>query len=351
MIRVAALTSGPDVPSARFRVRQHIPVLRKWDVEVTDFAPAIDSYRGIGWTPERAVGRAALRGLYLGLAAGKVLSRLPGVLASRRADLTWLERSLLPGRLSLEALLGKPIALDVDDAIWLGGPDAEAAAKSNARRAAVVLAGNAFLAEWFSAYCDDVRIVPTAVDTARFAPADPVSRSGPFTIVWTGLSTNFPYLESIEPALRRFFDGRPAELLVIADRPPAFRDLDPARIRFQQWSPEVEAVALRRAHAGIMPLGWTDWDRGKCGFKMLQYMASGLPVVVTPAGMNGEILAMGEIGFGASEEDEWIAALEAIESDPDEARRLGANGRRVVETHFSTEVISARIRDVFRSLG
>ncbi|HEY0594058.1 MAG TPA: glycosyltransferase family 4 protein [Thermoanaerobaculia bacterium] len=350
MIRVAALTSGRNVPSARFRVRQHIDPLRWWGIDVVESVPRIDAYRAIPWDPASRLGRFALRALYQGLIAGKTLSRLPGVLASRRADVTWLERGLLPGRLTLEPLLGTPLVLDVDDAIWMHGRQAERAAADTASRAAIVFAGNAFLAEWFSRYCRDVRVIPTAVDTDRFGIAGEGSRYDRFTIVWTGTSSNLPYLYAIEPALERFLAGREAELLVVSERAPRFRTIDSSRVRFVRWSPATEASAIGRAQVGVMPLGTSDWDRGKCSFKMLQYMACGLPVVATPTGMNRDLLEMDDIGFGPSSESEWVDALMALESDPDGARRLGSNGRKLVETRFSRNVVSVQIRDAFRSL-
>jgi glycosyltransferase involved in cell wall biosynthesis len=351
MMRVAALTSGRNVPSARFRVRQHIELLRGMGIDVTESTPAVGAYTSIPWSPSTAVGTSVLRGLYFGLTTSKMASRLPGLVASRRADITWLERGLLPGRPTLERWLGTPLVLDVDDAIWLSSPAGERAARSVASRAAVVIAGNRFLADWFSAWCDDVRVIPTAIDTARFSVADPPLENERFTIVWTGLSGSFPYLHGIEGALHRFLERWPAELRIVAERQPAFRSIDPGRVQFIPWSPQTEASSLASAQVGIMPLGLSDWERGKCSFKMLQYMASGLPVVVTPVGMNAEVLAMGEVGFGAVSEDDWVDALESIASDPERGRVLGRNGRDLVDERFSREVISDRIREVFESLA
>ena len=176
MIRVAALTSGKVVPSSRFRVRQHVEPLRALGFAVREYTPVIDKYAPLPAWPTGLSPRFAPQ-LYP-WQASKLIARLPGLVGSWRSDVTWLERELLPGRLTLEPLLRTPVVFDVDDAIWLSSPVAPAVARAVAERSAMVVAGNDYLADWFSNFTSKVRVVPTAVDTDRFFPLFGVPPAG-----------------------------------------------------------------------------------------------------------------------------------------------------------------------------
>jgi glycosyltransferase involved in cell wall biosynthesis len=348
VIRVAALTSGRNTPSSRFRVRQHIDALFSRGVNVKEFVPLIEKYRVLRRMPDGF--RFAERFLDAGLSVTKLAVRVPAVVNSWRHDVTWMERELFSGRATMEGLLKKPIALDVDDAIWLSGPHAARGAEKIARQASVVLAGNRYIGEWFSQFCSDVRLVPTAIDPQRFRPANRPPGERRFAIGWTGLSSSYGFLYDIEKPLEQFLSVSDAQLVVIADKPPAFRTIAANRIQFIRWSPDVEADALHQFDVGIMPLPENEWSRGKCSLKMLQYMAAGLPVVVSPVGLNQEILEMGTIGMAARTADDWISALLELQHHPDLRIRLGCEGRRIVEQHFSVPVIADKLAAVFRSI-
>jgi glycosyltransferase involved in cell wall biosynthesis len=275
-------------------------------------------------------------------------SRLPALAASRRADAVWLERVFAPGFDWLLRGLKGPIVLDVDDAVWLEGLAGRATPR-RARAATAVIAGNQYLADWFAAYCSQVHVIPTAIDCQRIQPA--ARSGGGFVIGWTGTSGNFPYLAAIEPALDVVLREVPgASLLVVADREPSLPRLAGRAVRFVPWSPASEVEALAAMDVGLMPLADDAWTRGKCSFKMLQYMAAGVPGVVSPVGMNREVLALGESGLAATATDDWIAALRALAADPERRARLGATGRAVALAHFDVPVVAARIAAVFRAL-
>jgi glycosyltransferase involved in cell wall biosynthesis len=353
MIRVAALTSGKNVPSTRFRIRQHIDPLRMAGIDVREYIPSI-------------VKRAYLLGLSQVESPGhyirpvgalwetlKLLTRGPGVIGSWKAKVTWLGREFFPGCLTLEPLLKRPYVFDVDDAIWLRRPFGRSAVSKIAKNAAIVLAGNTYLADWFSSHARDVRIVPTAVDTERFMPP-PLSNSHVnkrFVIGWTGLSANFKYIYEIETPLQRFLETHEdSELLMVADQPPSFHRIRPERVRYIKWFPGIEAEAVRQMDVGLMPLPNDEWTRGKCSFKMLQYMATSIPVVVSPVGMNTEILSMGTVGFAAVNEVDWYDALDYLYKDRVLANKCGATGRLIAEQHFSRTVVSSNIARIFKEL-
>lgn len=353
MIKVAALTSGRNVPSTRFRIRQHIEPLQKAGIDVREYVPSIVKLAYLLGLSQVESPGYYIRPLCALWEAVKLLTRGPGVMGSWRAQVTWLGREIFPGCLTLEPLLKRPYVFDVDDAIWLRRPFGRSAVSKIAKNAAIVLAGNTYIADWFSSYARDVRIVPTAVDTRRFIPPT-LSNSHDnkrFVIGWTGLSANFKYIYEIEPPLQRFLGTHEdSELLVVADQPPSFHILQPERVRYIKWSPGIEAEAVRQMDVGLMPLADDEWTRGKCSFKMLQYMATGIPVVVSPVGMNSEVLSMGTVGFAAENEGDWYEALDNLYKDRSLAHKYGATGRLIAEQHFSRTVVSSNIARIVKEL-
>ena len=353
MIKVTALTSGKNVPSARFRVRQHIEPLRHWGLCIREYTPSIDKYA----PPPPCLAFSNPTALTLIKAVwkcAKISVRLPGTIGSWKGDLTWLEREILPGFLTFEPFLKHPIVLDVDDAIWLTKPFGQSATSRIAKIADVVLAGNQHIADWFSSYAEDVRIVPTAIDTDRIRPRnfqDFAHSRRPFIIGWTGTSSNYPALYQIEKALEDFLKNHAAELWVMADQPPRFSELRSDKVRYVKWDPNSEITILGQMDVGLMPLPSDRWSLGKCSFKMLQYMAAGLPVVVSPVGMNNEILAMGDIGFSAITYDDWYDALSCLYEDSKLAYGYGVNGRLIAEKNFSLGVISRILAGIFKEFS
>jgi glycosyltransferase involved in cell wall biosynthesis len=347
-MKIAALTSGRNSPAGRFRIRQHIPSLAARGVEITEKYPSVNQLA-------RLPGRLGqIRTRYLppvvaGQMALNMVTRIPGILKTWGSDAVWIERSFIPGIEAAVHLTRGPRFLDVDDAIWMMNPLGESAAAHLARSVDTVIAGNSFLADWYGRHCSDVRIVPTAVDCGRYRPKEVVEDdSGPFVIGWTGTSGNFPYFEIVEAPIARFMaDHSDARLLIVADRAPSFRLIPADRVDFEPWTPESEASVLHRMTIGIMPLADTPWARGKCSFKMLQYMASALPAVVSPVGMNADVLAQGEIGFGPSTDDDWYDAMDALYRDRAAAARMGGTGREVVERKYSASIVSAQLAGIF----
>jgi glycosyltransferase involved in cell wall biosynthesis len=206
----------------------------------------------------------------------------------------------------------------------------------------MIVAGNDFLADWFQQYNENVVILPTAVDTQRFRPAPrPYSGSGHSLIGWSGTSSNLPYLYAIEPALGRVLQEFPeAHLRVVCDRAPHFAQLSGEQVEFIRWTPEIEVRSIQEMTIGIMPLESTDWARGKCSYKMLLYMACGVPVVASPVGMNAQVLAEDTVGVGATTQQGWAEALLFLLAQPDERQQMGKNGRLLVEQRYSVAVLA-----------
>lgn len=342
-MRVAALTLGRATPSARFRVRQFIPALGEAGVHVEEHFPAERARQKLA--ARRSV-RAAQLAADL-VRAG--MSRLPHVLATHRADATWLSKQVVVGIPSWETVLRKPLVLDVDDAMWLARPLGETAAVRAARAASAVTAGNTYLADWYRQHNSNVYLVPTSIDTDRFRPSAAVSER--FIIGWTGSRATLHYLESLEPALDAFFLRQPdARLRVICDAAPRFAGRTREHVQFVPWSPASEVSALEGLSVGIMPLSDDAISRGKCSFKMLQYMACGLPVVVSPVGSNADILDAGKVGFAAASTADWLAALEACSVERERGVELGRAGRELVDKEYSVRSSATKLSRVFASI-
>ncbi len=332
MIRVAAFTASRNDPSSRFRMRQFFEPLRQLGIATVEFRPWIGKYA-----------RAPLQLTGLGL-----LSRALSSVAARNYDVAWLNREFVTGFETIERFAGRRRLLDVDDAIWLNGRGDFA--RRIAKHCQGVIAGNEYIAEYFRDSTERVWIVPTAVDTNRWTPA--MERPRTFTIGWSGTAWNFPYLYGIESALARFLGGHPqAKLLVVSDQPPRFHALPASRFEFQQWTPETEVDALRRMDVGIMPLQDDEWTRAKCAMKMLCYMSVGLPVVVSPIGVAGEILGRGALGLAASSADEWVQALAALYHDRERAAAMGRVGRGVVDEHYSVRGAATQLAAIFTEVA
>lgn len=330
-LKIAAFTGGRFVPSARFRVRQYIPELRREGIQIEEF------YSKLGKYPPRTKWIRPFWGI------ATLADRLPETLLSHRYDAVLLQRELISSLCTLERLTAKPRILDVDDAIFLyrGGSVARKLAELSDR----VICGNSYLAEWFSQWNANIDIIPTAVDIEKYSPRKSSEHSEkPLVIGWIGTSGNYKYMYDIESALWKVLQiHTKARLKVVGDQLPEFREIPLNRIDFIPWSEDIEAQSIQSIDIGIMPLEDSPWARGKCSFKMLQYLATGLPVVVSPVGMNGEVLALGKLGSGATTEQQWVDQLLELLENRDLREKRGAEGRRVAETYFSISAITPRL--------
>jgi glycosyltransferase involved in cell wall biosynthesis len=331
MIKVTALTASKIDPSSRFRIRQFIRPLRNLGVDVGEHWSLINRYR-IEPLPLLAM---ALR--------------LPGLLASKFSDVTWLGRELVSGRYSLEGLAGKKRVFDVDDAIWL--PYKSDFSAEIVQHCDGVIAGNQFLADHYQRLGAKVWLVPTAVDTDEWRP--PIQQvNQDWTIGWIASWANLEFLYEIEEPLAQFLEDHPgSRLLIVCTRKPAFKKLSDKKWEFVQWSAENEVARVQQMDVGLMPLRDDNWSRHKCGLKALEYMAVGLPIVISPVGVNAEILNRDEVGFAATSGNDWYAALERLFTESELGPRMGAAGRRVVQEHYSVTANAPKLANIFREVA
>jgi glycosyltransferase involved in cell wall biosynthesis len=353
MLKIAALTSGRFDPASKFRIRQYIPSLNLTGMEVREYCPLINIYSKIPFLPKNfKVTRYNLL-LYTIWQGVKLSTRISHITGTWANNITWVLRFLVPGHLSLEPLLKRPLVFDVDDSIWLLSPFAGHAAASVAKRSEVIIAGNDYIASWFEPYSRNVQILPTAVDTEKYCVGHrgDIGKKDRFVIGWIGSSSNLCYLGIIEQCLRDFLlNHRDSEFLIICDKPLDLDIFPRGQATYIKWSEDIEVESINRMDVGIMPLSDNDWTKGKCSYKMLQYMACGIPVIVSPVGMNKEILARETLGLAATSPSEWYEAFSFYYGNTSVARAHGKRGRNVAEQNYSRKVITKRLACIFKGL-
>jgi hypothetical protein len=336
---LCVLNGGPSHPSTRFRVLQHVEGLRARGID-TDLLVA---KRGEGY------GLLSLR---------RRAGAADAVLLQKKLLAPW-KLALLPRRV--------PILFDFDDAVFevspdeaerFGAPRAARRARSRRLRLAAVLArarrviaGNGFLADYAAQVTPRVTTLPTAVDLAPF-PEDVVRRAvarrrarrGERLIGWIGSRPSLRYLEALAAPIGAAVARVPgARLVQICN---AFIDLPGVPVEKRTWSREREVSDLLDLDVGLMPIDDGPFSRGKCGLKILQYQAAGLPVVCSPVGANLEIVRPGETGLFAGDADAWTEAIVRLLTEPETAARLADAGRARVATHYSATVIGGRMADL-----
>lgn len=264
----------------------------------------------------------------------------------RWADVAVLHQIKLSGpEARLFAALARRRVFDVDDAIYVRKPrrlgDTPNTSIWRRRKFAatcrsvdVVAAGNEVLANVARQRASSIEILPTSIDVAAYQATSVAADAAP-TVAWIGSPENLIYLEMIRPALAQVATRFPRfKLRVICSKFPQWSDVP---IEAVEWSSSTEGAALASAHIGIMPLTDDAWSRGKCAFKLLQYMAAALPCVASPVGANTEAVLDGVTGFHAVDQTQWRDALSRLIEAPQLRARMGAAGRTHVEERFSMQ--------------
>lgn len=346
MIKVQAYTSGINTPSSIYRIRKYIKHLKIYEIEVDDYYPIIEKNADIPIIGNK-YGYKKIFPIVIIWFLVKLLFRIPAIIRQHKYNILWLNRELLPGLVTLEPFLKKPYIFDFDDAIWLSKPYGKKSFKRIISEASYVVAGNEYLALEAKLYNDNVTVIPTSIDTDVIFPINKDNlKAKKITVGWVGTRVNFKYLYEIENELYEFMKDEQAVLKVVSSEKPNFKYLiENKHWYFEKWSLENENNFLNSFDIGIMPLSETPWEKGKCSFKMLQYMAVGIPVVASPVGMNNDIFRESNVGVLALK-GEWCESLNNLKNY--ELRKtLGANARKLVQEKYSLYVNAKKYNDVF----
>ncbi len=343
-------------PSQRYRFDQFMPYWEARGFHV-HYASLIDEADdAVFYTPGNLAAKARifLKSFRLRSQHVRMAPSFDLVVVQREAFMTGstrFERAL--------AQSGPPVILDFDDAIWqldvsegnrhlrwLKDPTKTA---TLIRTAHHVIVGNEHLAAYARQHNPHVEVIPTVVDTERYVPRTHATGTQPVVIGWTGSHTSMTHLRKVTPMLHRLTRqwGDRIRFRVVSDRP----FMEPGlRVENVPWRSGSEPEDLAPMDIGIMPLRDDPWTRGKCGLKGLQYMAMGIPPVMSPVGVNTTIVHEGLNGFLAATEAEWLEKVGMLVQDPDLRARLGHAARRTVEERYSTVAWRDHYIDLFNHL-
>jgi glycosyltransferase involved in cell wall biosynthesis len=328
-MRVLAVVEQGNAPSIRLRLSDHIASYAASGIQIT----VLPTHSGLG-------------------------DRLNVIREAARHDVLVLFKTVGFSELQLRLLhrANRRIVFDFDDAVMFREQKYRRPLRGKTFKkflrtinlCAAVVAGNDFLAS-FAEACDRRAIIlPTPIDVAKYK----IKRQGVGegrTIGWLGLSDGLPYVRQIEPALRRLIERFPElRLAVVSDKP---LQLDGVPVDNELWRAETEQAHLGSFDVGIMPLWDSVWTRGKCGYKILQYMGVGTAVVASPVGVNPQIIRDGENGFLANTQDEWVDRIGRLLDNAELRREFGARGRQLIEEHYSTDHFTSEYAKLLREVA
>jgi glycosyltransferase involved in cell wall biosynthesis len=278
--------------------------------------------------------------------------RILQLIERSRFDLIWIEKEALPWwPVWLEGLFlrGTPYVLDFDDAIfhkydqhrfkWVRRIYGHRIDRLMAG-ACLVVAGNHYLANRATAAgARHVEVIPTVVDLVRYGKKLSLVITQP-RIVWIGSPSTVQYLLELAEPLRALAERQPFTLRVVGGGAVTIPGVN---IESLSWSADKEAKLIAECDVGIMPLRDTSWERGKCAYKLIQYMACGLPTVASPIGANRDVVVEGETGLFANTPSAWVEKLESLLTDAQLRQRLGQAGRERVEAEYSLQQVAPRL--------
>jgi len=348
MVRVLALTKyGRLGASSRCRFLNYIPLLRERNIVVTESPLLSDDY---------VRRRLAGTGMDYVDVSRSYLARLAAIARVFRFDVLWIEGELLPRWPAvierLLPLLGRRFVVDLDDAIFHTydrHPSALVRALLGRKidvifnRAATVVVGNEYLAERASRTgAARVIMVPTTVDHRAYADQKP-SAHDRLTFGWIGSPATEHYLRTIAPELEKLCNSLQAELRLIGTERHPFAY---PGVVLRHWSEATEIEELASCDIGLAPMSEGPWERGKCGLKAIQYMASGIPVLAADVGVLPTIVRHGETGFVYHDGAEFARYARQLADDPELRRRMGAAGRKRVAEFYSIDRWVDAIGDV-----
>jgi len=256
---------------------------------------------------------------------------------SRKYDVVIMQRPMTSNRKSsafFEKILyrfNNKLIFDIDDAIFVPNPTKVQAVL---RHSYCCICGNSYIKDYCNQYNRRSIVIPTGIDVNKFKPRSKSIEKSTITIGWTGTSGNYQYFsDNLKRDLSAILSSRPeVEFLIISDRKPDASFAFP--YKFIQWSPGSEVSDLQKIDIGIMPLQDTEWARGKCGFKIIQYGSIGIPSVASPVGVNQEILLDHKTGYLVVD-DEWRKPLERLINNASLRRKMGSDARMHIESNFS----------------
>ncbi len=345
----------------RFRIAQFIPYLESVGFEVTLQSLFTPEFFRLVYKPGQYLRKAITLG-------GLSLRRLATLSSASHYDVVFLYREIFPlGPPLVERWLASrhrpPVVFDFDDAIFLPSvSDANrliAALKQPGKVSAIirrsdrVIVGNDYLAAYARRFSDAVTVIPTSVDLSRFVPRPPreavtTASIEPPVIGWIGSPTTGTYLKMLRPVFQKLAERHVFVLRISGAAEPV--SIPGVRVDNTPWRLDHEVELFNTCDVGVYPLPDDDWSKGKCGFKAIQFMACGVPVIASAVGVNRTIVQDGANGFLASTESEWVDKLSRLLSDAALRLRFAAAGRHTIEEGYSLAVNAPTLAATLRAV-
>ena len=338
--------------SSRYRSLQYLPILKKAGLECEVSPLFSEQYLSYKYKYGSAPFKVILKSLIL---------RLFAIFRALHFPVVVIEYELIPFFPPVFEwilnLRGCKLVIDYDDAIFHRYDKHRNSfvrklfsnkIASVMRAADVVVVGNGYLADYaYEAKAKQVELIPTVLDLSRYHMSTPKQNKDLFTIGWIGSPTTAKYLHNIVPALAHICKNNGGTVTLIGAEDVGLSGVSVNRI---PWSEDSEVENLLGFDVGVMPLPDEPWARGKCGFKIIQYMASGLPVIASPVGVNKDIVSNNNNGFLASSTEHWINALEVLRKDVELRRQMGKEGRKLVEKKYCIDVTGKKMVELFNNI-
>ncbi|MGY5449798.1 glycosyltransferase family 4 protein [Agarivorans sp. MS3-6] len=292
------------------------------------------------------------------------LRRLLVLFTARKYDVLWIEKELFP---YCPALIERCLRLfkisfivDYDDAIFYNYQLSSNRLirrvlnnkiSSVMNKAQWVVAGNAFLAaEAKKAGATSVSVIPTVLDIDRYKVTQR-EQTGPLVIGWIGSPSTAKYVVEIAEQLRVISAEFDIELHLMGASSATKQQLDGLSVKIFDWSEATEVAFIQSIDIGIMPLIDGPWEKGKCGYKLIQYMACGVPVIASAVGANIEIVEDSQSGLLVKPEEPWTEALTQLLSSVDLRKKMGLAGREAAEQRYSLQVQSKKLVTILKNVA
>lgn len=338
-MKVLFLTKyGRQGASSRYRTLQYIPYFRQCGFECTVSPLFDDDYLRNRYSSGNR------RWFHLNKA---VTRRLISLVASVKYDLIFIEYEVIPYGPALAErllkLLKVPYVVDYDDAQFHRydrhpNPFLRTLLRNKIKTviagAELVIVGNKYLADYVRQTNSKVELIPTVVDLRKYK-VHSMPDDDCFIVGWIGTPITASYLKEILHPLQRFLQRCKGKLLLVG---AGKIDLPGLCVEVQPWDENTEVDSMQRFDVGIMPLRDEPYERGKCGLKLIQYMACSRPVIASPVGVNRRLVVDGENGFLAENQEQWFECLRKLHDNPTMRVEMGRKGRLLVQSQYSLEM-------------
>lgn len=320
MPKILFISKGAQSSSTRYRALQYFP-----------------HFKAKGWEPMHVT------------ISGGIIPIIQTFQLAKHADVVVLLRKTFPWPIFwLIRKLSKKLIFDFDDAVFSNSDGSYSKTRmrrfiKTSSKCDYIFAGNAYLADEAKQYNHAVTVIPTSVDVAKYdLPSQKNAEA--FELVWIGSKSTKKYITEILPAMEQAAQSIPnLTLKIIADFALTSPHLS---IKNMAWSENDEAMELSKAHVGLAPLTNNNWTKGKCALKILQYMATGLPVISSPVGVNAYVVENGVSGYLAASIKEWSEHIVKMSNEKDKLAEMGNQGKTRVHNEFSIDIVFQKILSV-----